>query len=171
MTWKCENWKWPLMCSNPNISASTWPKLKIKDSFEILRTSRFQNWPYFLNLVKIWWRYWQKTNCLLFLWTRCIILLLSNNTKNGNILNIVILLGRKTLNCPIRMWTISRYRNNLTIVTREHRIVSYVPCCLIWLWHEASLKYAPCCHRQSVPVHDSNVELIKECVQSLCVPT
>ena len=95
-------------------------------------------------------------------------LLLSNNTKNGNISTIVILLGRKTLNCPIRMWTISRYRNNLTILTREHRIVSYVLCCLIWMWHEAGLKYAPCCHRQSVPVHDSNVELIKECVQSLC---
>ena len=63
---KVKNWKWPLVCSNPNISASTWPKLKIKDSFEILRMSRFQNWPYFLNLVKIWWRYWQKTNCLLF---------------------------------------------------------------------------------------------------------
>ena len=57
---KVKNWKWPLVCSNPNISASTWPKLRIKDSFEILRTSRFQNWPYFLNLVKIWWRYCQK---------------------------------------------------------------------------------------------------------------
>ena len=66
-----DNWKWPLVCFNPNISASTWPKSKVKDSFEILRTSRFQNWPYFLNLVKIWWRYWQKTNCIVFLWTRC----------------------------------------------------------------------------------------------------
>ena len=63
---KCKNWKWPLVCSNPNISASTWPKLKIKDSFEILRTSRFQNWPSFLNLVKIWGRYCQKTNWELF---------------------------------------------------------------------------------------------------------
>ena len=63
---KWKNWKWPLVCSNPNISASTWPKFKIKDSFEILRTSRIQNWPYFLNFVKIWWRYWQITNCGVF---------------------------------------------------------------------------------------------------------
>ena len=55
-----------------NISASTWPNIKIKDSFEILRTSRFQNWPYFLNLVKIWWRYWPKTNWVLFIGTLCI---------------------------------------------------------------------------------------------------
>ena len=66
MTWICENWKWPLVCSNPNNSASTWQKFKIKDSFEILRTSRFQNWPYFLDLVKIWWRYCQKTNWKVF---------------------------------------------------------------------------------------------------------
>ena len=72
ITWKCKDWKWPLVCSNPNISASTWPKLKIKDSFEILRTSRFQNWHSFLNLVKIWGSYSQKTNCVVFLWTRCI---------------------------------------------------------------------------------------------------
>ena len=61
LTYSCEKWKWPLVWLRPNISASTWPKFKIKDSFEILRTSRFQNWPYFLNLVKIWWRYCQKT--------------------------------------------------------------------------------------------------------------
>ena len=67
MTWKCENWKWPLVWLSPNISASTQPKFKIKDSFEILRTSRFQNWSYFLNLVKIWWKYWPKTNCCVFL--------------------------------------------------------------------------------------------------------
>ena len=69
-----KNWKWPLVCSNPNISASTWPKLKIKDSFEILRTSRFQNWPSFLNLVKIWGSYCQNMKVILFLWTRCIYL-------------------------------------------------------------------------------------------------
>ena len=63
---KCKNWKWPLVCSNPNISASTWPKLKIKDSFEILRTSKFQNWPSFLNLVKIWGRYYQKNKLTTF---------------------------------------------------------------------------------------------------------
>ena len=57
ITWKCENWKWPLVCSSPNISASTWPKIKTKDSFEKLRTGTFQNWPYFLNLVKNWQRY------------------------------------------------------------------------------------------------------------------
>ena len=39
------------MYSNPNISASSWPKLKIKDSFEILRTGRFQNCPYFLDAI------------------------------------------------------------------------------------------------------------------------
>ena len=73
MTWKCENWKWPLVCSNLNISTSTWPKIKIKDSFEIVRTSRFQNWPYYLNLVKIWWRYWPKYKLgSFFLWTPCI---------------------------------------------------------------------------------------------------
>ena len=38
-------------------SASTWPNIKSKVSFEILRTSRFQNWPYFLNLLKIWGSY------------------------------------------------------------------------------------------------------------------
>ena len=70
-----KNWKWPLVCSNPNISTSTWPKLKIKDSFEILRTSRFQNWPSFLNLVNILWRYWQKTNLELFVDTVYLIVL------------------------------------------------------------------------------------------------
>ena len=60
-----------LVCSSSNISSSTWPKFKIKVSFKILRTSRFQNWPYFLDLVKIWWRYCQKTNCQVFLWTPC----------------------------------------------------------------------------------------------------
>ena len=31
-----------------------------KYTFEIIRTSRFQSWPYFLNLEKIWWGYCQK---------------------------------------------------------------------------------------------------------------
>ena len=66
MTQKCKNWKWPLVFSNPNISASTCPKLKIKDSFEILRTGRFQDCPYFLDFVKIWWRYCQKTKLCTF---------------------------------------------------------------------------------------------------------
>ena len=48
-------------------SASTWSNIKSKDSFEILRTSRFQNWPYFLNLVKIWGSYCQKTKKKKFL--------------------------------------------------------------------------------------------------------
>ena len=52
ITQKCENWKWPLVSLTSNISASTWPNFKSKDSFEILRTCSFQNWPYFL--VKIW---------------------------------------------------------------------------------------------------------------------
>ena len=56
----CEKLKWSLVCSCSYISASTWLKLKSKDSFEQLRASTFQNWPYFLNLVKIWWRYCQK---------------------------------------------------------------------------------------------------------------
>ena len=42
-------------------SASTWPNIKSKVSFEILRSSRFQNFPYFLNSVKIWGSYCQKT--------------------------------------------------------------------------------------------------------------
>ena len=61
LTWKCGNWKRPLLCSNTNISASTWPNIKSKVSFVILRTSRFQKWPYFLNLAKISFRYWPKT--------------------------------------------------------------------------------------------------------------
>ena len=51
------------------ISASTWPNIKSKDSFEILRTSRFHNLPYFLNVVKIWRRYCLKMNSQFFLWT------------------------------------------------------------------------------------------------------
>ena len=39
-------------------SASTWPNVKSKDRVEKLRTSRLQNWPSFLNLMKIWWSYW-----------------------------------------------------------------------------------------------------------------
>ena len=67
--WKWENWKWPLVNLTSDISASTWPNIKSKDSFEILRTSRFHNLPYFLNVVKIWWRYCLKTNRQVFLWT------------------------------------------------------------------------------------------------------
>ena len=63
---KCKNWKWPLVSWTSIISASTWPKFKIKVSFEILRTSRFQNWLYFLNFVKIWWRYCKKQNWEIF---------------------------------------------------------------------------------------------------------
>ena len=53
--------KGPLVSLTSNIPASTWPNIKSKDSFEILRTSKFQNWPYFLNLVKIWGSYCPKT--------------------------------------------------------------------------------------------------------------
>ena len=53
----CEKWKWPLVSLTSIFSASTWPNVKSKDSFEKLRTSRLQNWPSFLNMVKIWWRY------------------------------------------------------------------------------------------------------------------
>ena len=67
----CEKWKWPLVSKSLNISASNWPKLKIKVSFEILRTSRFQKLPSFLNLMKIWGSYCQKTNWELFSWTPC----------------------------------------------------------------------------------------------------
>ena len=42
-------------------TASTWSIIKSRDSFEILRTCRFTNWPYFWNLVKIWGSYCQKT--------------------------------------------------------------------------------------------------------------
>ena len=50
------------MSLTSNFSASNWSNIKSKDRFEILRTSRFQNWPYFLSLVKIWGSYCQKTN-------------------------------------------------------------------------------------------------------------
>ena len=49
------------MSLNSTFSASTWSNVKSKDSLEILRPSRFQNWPYFWNLVKIWGSYCQKT--------------------------------------------------------------------------------------------------------------
>ena len=57
ITWKCE---WPLVSFAFIFSASNWSKFKSKVSFGILRTSRFQNWPCFLNLVTIWQRYCQK---------------------------------------------------------------------------------------------------------------
>ena len=57
ITSKCANWKRSLVSSTSIISASTWPKIKSKDSFEKLRTHRFWKWPYFLNLVKIWGGY------------------------------------------------------------------------------------------------------------------
>ena len=71
ITQKFENWKWPLLSLTSNISASTWPNFKSKDSFEILRTCSFQNWPYVLNLAKFELRNCQKTNYKLFLWTQC----------------------------------------------------------------------------------------------------
>ena len=61
ITWKCENWKWPLVSLTSIFTASTWSIIKSRDSFEILRTCRFKNWPYFLNLVKIWGSYCQET--------------------------------------------------------------------------------------------------------------
>ena len=67
----CEKWKWPLVSLTLIFSASYWPKFKSKDSFEILRTSRFQNWPSVLNLVKIWGSYCQKTNWKVFFGTPC----------------------------------------------------------------------------------------------------
>ena len=57
-----EKWNWPLVSLTSIFSASSCPNIKSKVSFEILRTSRFQNWLYFLNLVKIWGSYCQKTN-------------------------------------------------------------------------------------------------------------
>ena len=69
LAYLCENWKWPLVSLTSIISASTWSNVKSKDSFEILRTSRFQNWPYY------WW--WfdgdiaKKQNVNIFLWTQC----------------------------------------------------------------------------------------------------
>ena len=68
LPYSCENCKWPLVCSTSIFSASTWPNFKSKVSFEILRTSRLQNWPYFLNLVKIWWIKRPKTNLCHFIW-------------------------------------------------------------------------------------------------------
>ena len=65
----CEKWIWPLVSLTLILSASYWPKFKSKVSFEILRTSRFQNWPYFSNLVKIWWRYFKKQKNQEIPWT------------------------------------------------------------------------------------------------------
>ena len=66
--------KWPLVPLTSNISVSTWPKIKCKNSFEKLRTCGFWNWPYFFNLIKIWGSYGQNTNWHVFLWTWCIAL-------------------------------------------------------------------------------------------------
>ena len=45
ITWKCENWKWPLVSLTSIFSASSAPNVKSKNSFEKLRMRRFQNWP------------------------------------------------------------------------------------------------------------------------------
>ena len=54
-------------------STLSWSKLKSRNSFEKLRTSRFQNCPWFWNLTKIWWRNWGKTgsNCPVWFWLCC----------------------------------------------------------------------------------------------------
>ena len=57
--WKCENWKWPLVSFTSIFSGSSWPIVKSMVSLEILRTSRFQKWPSFWNLVIIWGSYCQ----------------------------------------------------------------------------------------------------------------
>ena len=62
----CEKLKWPLVSFTSIYSSLSWSKFKSKDSFEKLRMSRFQNWPCFLNFVKIWWRYCQKQNWEIF---------------------------------------------------------------------------------------------------------
>ena len=41
-----------------NIFANSWSNLTTKTSFRILRTSRFQNCPWLLELTKNWRRYW-----------------------------------------------------------------------------------------------------------------
>ena len=41
-----------------NISAESLSNIKTKGSFGILRTSRFQNYPWLLDLTKNWQRYW-----------------------------------------------------------------------------------------------------------------
>ena len=45
--------EWYLVSLTSNISAKTWPNCTCWGCFEIVRTSRFQNWPWFLKLSKI----------------------------------------------------------------------------------------------------------------------
>ena len=52
------HWKWPPVYCTSIFSALTWPKTKSKDSFEKLRTSRFQNCPWLSDLIKIRLSYW-----------------------------------------------------------------------------------------------------------------
>ena len=70
------------MSLTSNISAPTWPNIKSRDSFEILRTCSFQNWPYFLNLAKQELRYCQKTNFKFFLCGNGLFLNLISQSKN-----------------------------------------------------------------------------------------
>ena len=53
-----------------NFSIKSWSNFKIRDSFEKLRTCRFQNCPWFWNLTKIWWRNWGKTGSNCPVWFR-----------------------------------------------------------------------------------------------------
>ena len=42
--WKCENWKWPLVSLTSNISASTLPNVKSKDSFKSSEQADFKTY-------------------------------------------------------------------------------------------------------------------------------
>ena len=68
--------KAPLVSLISIFFAYSWSNFKIRDSFEKLRTCRFQNCPWFWNLTKIWWRNWGKTrsNWVDWFWLYCSII-------------------------------------------------------------------------------------------------
>ena len=54
--------KWYHVSLTSNISAKTWSNCTSRGCFEIFRTSRFQNWPWFWKSSKIWGSNRQKQN-------------------------------------------------------------------------------------------------------------
>ena len=64
------------MSLTSNISSFTESKFKSRDSFENLRSCRFQKCPWWSLNAKIKMRYWHKCYCLILLGTPCIIVLI-----------------------------------------------------------------------------------------------
>ena len=118
ITLKCENWKWPLLSLTSIFSASSWPNVKSKDSFEKLRTSRFQNWPSFLNLVKIWGSYCQNTKVQVFLWTQCMswygALALSSKNFTKSLSSLLI-----NYYVELKLWTINIQTGALALYLKK----------------------------------------------------